>query len=247
MVFETKFYDILAVPTDASEEVLKKSYRKLALKYHPDKNPDGGERFKEISMVYNVLSDTEKRRLYDLRGERGITGSKAAPDPASDTETEEDSGSNLEDDSEEEEEAPFNFSFHHGANFSFHQSYSFGSFSFASSGFVPPQYHTFDQPSPRKHHRTSSSNEYSDEEDAESDDSEGPTQTNHQFDNQSSSALYSDDDSNHSEDDSEENRTRSIKIDSNTVVLNPHDVLKMSASSIRITNKSWTMSIPVLN
>ena len=78
MVFEKKFYDILGVSTDAPEEVLKKNYRKLALKFHPDKNPDGGEKFKDISMAYNTLSDPEKRKLYDLKGEKGLSISKQA-------------------------------------------------------------------------------------------------------------------------------------------------------------------------
>jgi DnaJ family protein A protein 1 len=72
MVKETKFYDILGVSPDADESALKKAYRKLALKYHPDKNPDAGEKFKEISMAYEVLSDADKRRLYDTHGEQGI-------------------------------------------------------------------------------------------------------------------------------------------------------------------------------
>jgi len=74
MVKETKFYDILGVKPDASDSELKKAYRKLALKYHPDKNtePGAGEKFKEISMAYEVLSNAEKRKLYDQHGEQGI-------------------------------------------------------------------------------------------------------------------------------------------------------------------------------
>jgi DnaJ family protein A protein 1 len=72
MVRDTKYYDILEVNPNATETELKKAYRKLALKYHPDKNPDEGERFKQISAAYEVLSDPKKREVYDVHGEEGI-------------------------------------------------------------------------------------------------------------------------------------------------------------------------------
>lgn len=59
-------YEILNVPKTANQEEIKKSYRKLSLKYHPDRNPNSEERFKEISSAYDILSDTEKRKKYEM-------------------------------------------------------------------------------------------------------------------------------------------------------------------------------------
>ena len=62
------YYEILGVSKEATAEEIKKTYRKLSLKYHPDKNPDGEERFKEISEAYGVLSDPNKKSKYDRGG-----------------------------------------------------------------------------------------------------------------------------------------------------------------------------------
>ncbi|RKP22172.1 Ydj1 type I HSP40 co-chaperone [Rozella allomycis CSF55] len=74
MVKDTKLYDILEISPSASDNEIKKAYRKLALKYHPDKNPDAGDKFKDISRAYEVLSDENKRATYDQYGEEGLSG-----------------------------------------------------------------------------------------------------------------------------------------------------------------------------
>ncbi|MDR0233362.1 MAG: molecular chaperone DnaJ [Zoogloeaceae bacterium] len=69
------FYEVLGVNRDASEEEIKKSYRKLAMKYHPDRNPDNPsaeEKFKEVKEAYEILSDAQKRTAYDQYGHAGI-------------------------------------------------------------------------------------------------------------------------------------------------------------------------------
>ncbi len=70
------YYDILGISRDATKSKIRDAYRKLAFKYHPDRNKDSGaeEKFKEISEAYAVLSDDEKRRQYDQFGHAGISG-----------------------------------------------------------------------------------------------------------------------------------------------------------------------------
>jgi len=74
------YYAVLDVPRTASDEDIKKSYRKLAMKYHPDRNngsKDAEERFKEITEAYDILRDPQKRAAYDRYGEAGLRGGGA--------------------------------------------------------------------------------------------------------------------------------------------------------------------------
>ena len=70
------YYKILGCSKGCSEDDLKKAYRKMALKYHPDKNksPGAEEKFKEIAEAYDVLSDPKKREIFDKYGEEGLKG-----------------------------------------------------------------------------------------------------------------------------------------------------------------------------
>jgi molecular chaperone DnaJ len=70
------YYEVLGVKRDADDKAIKKAYRKLALEYHPDRNPGdkvSEEKFKELSEAYEVLSDPEKRRVYDQFGHDGLS------------------------------------------------------------------------------------------------------------------------------------------------------------------------------
>ena len=77
------YYAILGVARSADEEAIKKAYRKAAMKHHPDRNPNNKEaaeaKFKEISEAYEVLSDKQKRAIFDQVGEEGLKGTGPPP------------------------------------------------------------------------------------------------------------------------------------------------------------------------
>ncbi|OBA19917.1 DnaJ-domain-containing protein [Metschnikowia bicuspidata var. bicuspidata NRRL YB-4993] len=84
MVCETQLYDLLMVPATATVDQITKSYKKLALKYHPDKtnhNPESTEKFKDLSRAYEILKDPRQRGIYDVYGTRGLDGSFADAPP----------------------------------------------------------------------------------------------------------------------------------------------------------------------
>ena len=80
------YYEVLGVSKNASDDEIKKAYRKLAVKYHPDKNPgnkEAEEKFKEISEAHEVLSDKQKRARYDQFGHAGVGGAAGGGNPFS--------------------------------------------------------------------------------------------------------------------------------------------------------------------
>lgn len=76
------YYEVLGTQKNASQDEIKSQYRKLALKFHPDRNksPDAAEHFKEVSEAYAVLSDSEKRKIYDTYGHQGVDGKYSTED-----------------------------------------------------------------------------------------------------------------------------------------------------------------------
>ncbi|RZK42088.1 MAG: molecular chaperone DnaJ, partial [Hymenobacter sp.] len=75
------YYEVLGVAKNAEGDVIKSAYRKMAIKYHPDKNPDdptAEDRFKEAAEAYEVLSDGDKRARYDRFGHQGGSGGGAS-------------------------------------------------------------------------------------------------------------------------------------------------------------------------
>ena len=76
------YYEILTVERTASDGEIKSAYRKLALKYHPDRNPgdhDAEESFKECAEAYSILADPDKRAAYDRFGHAGVPGAEPLP------------------------------------------------------------------------------------------------------------------------------------------------------------------------
>src|ERR1700750_1862981 len=81
-VTKVDYYEVLSVSRDASDQELKTAYRKLAMQYHPDRNPGDAsaeEKFKECSEAYGVLSDPQKRAAYDRYGHDAFNGGRGAP------------------------------------------------------------------------------------------------------------------------------------------------------------------------
>ena len=85
MAQKRDYYEVLGVNKTATDDELKKAYRKLAKKYHPDANPDNKAeaeaKFKEVNEAYENLSDPQKRRMYDQFGHNGPQGFNGAGGP----------------------------------------------------------------------------------------------------------------------------------------------------------------------
>ena len=76
------FYEVLGVERTADEREIKKAYKRLAMKYHPDRNrdnPESVEQFKEVKEAYEILTDPQKRAAYDKFGHAGVDPSQAGP------------------------------------------------------------------------------------------------------------------------------------------------------------------------
>lgn len=85
MPIETELYDLLGVPPSASENEIKKAYRKKAKEHHPDKNPNdpgAAEKFQEMAAAYEILSDPNSREVYDREGMEGFAGGRGGGMPA---------------------------------------------------------------------------------------------------------------------------------------------------------------------
>ena len=84
MAAKRDYYEVLGVSRNADAGTIKKAYRKLAKKYHPDTNPgdkQAEKSFKEVTEAYTILSDPEKKRLYDQFGHSAFDGSGAGQNP----------------------------------------------------------------------------------------------------------------------------------------------------------------------
>src|SRR3984957_15552986 len=80
-VTKVEYYEFLGVSRDCNDQELKTAYRKLAMQFHPDRNPNNPaaeERFKQASEAYQVLSDPDKRAAYDRYGHAGVSGAAGA-------------------------------------------------------------------------------------------------------------------------------------------------------------------------
>ena len=82
MATKRDYYEILGIAKNAAADEIKSAYRKMAIKYHPDKNPDdptAEDKFKEAAEAYEVLSNADKRARYDRHGHQGMGGNGSAP------------------------------------------------------------------------------------------------------------------------------------------------------------------------